>query len=73
MCSFLGSIFFVFYLNNYYAHNDTDRLHTESYLTNKKIIDSALMDDNKKQEFITHMTSNLIPPTIKGDSPDVEA
>lgn len=26
----VGTILFVLYLNNYYAHNDTDRLHTEN-------------------------------------------
>lgn len=69
---FVAVVVAVYYINIYFAHNDTDRLHTESYLINRQIVEAGLLEDKTishiRQNQQELLTSDLLIP----DSEEVE-
>jgi len=61
-CAFIA-LSCTIYLNVYFALKDTDRLHTERYLINRKIIEARLLED-KTKGFEQNLLSTNLDPTL---------
>lgn len=57
-CVFV-TLSYTIYLNIYFAHKDTDRLHTERYLINRKIVEARLLEDKTKGVKQNLLSTNL--------------
>jgi len=69
---FVAVVIAAYYINIYFAHNDTDRLHTENYLINRQIVEAGLLEDKTISRIKQNQHELLTSDLVTADSEEVE-